>query len=636
MKKKGKFEASKRARPTQAQKASAPKTPKPEKQRSGKGAKIAAVSLAALLIIAVLGVCAYGMYLKGQDAIFPNVYVAGVNVGGLKEDAAVLSVEESVENKTSDNTLNVVLPDRTIAFTPEVTQVALNADDAVAKAMAYGRDAGPIGTLFAYYHAKNSEYNVNLESSMSLDTDYIRELIDQTAYSCRSDKIDPIVKVDEKARTITVTAGSPALSLDADKLYDAVLERFTTGDFSDLEFEYEQEPCAVVDLESYYQKYCRGMKDAYYDEEKKELVPEENGYGFDVPYYTQQLDMAEPGTTVTIQMEDMAPEVTLAKLQEIYFKDTLSSYSSPHTAQASRTKNLELACKSINGTILNPGEEFSFNKIVGERTPDKGYQEAIVYTTGGKSEAESGGGVCQVASTIYTCCLLADLKVTERSPHMYLVTYVEEGMDATIYWGLLDFKFQNSTEYPLRVDASVSGGYVHIALVGTQPEKDYDHIKLHGDIINVKDWKTVIDDPNKSEDKKTEITVQKGAGKDAKGNAIDIAVDSAGNKYTLKEYVNSPYTGYTVKAYRDFCAADGSVLKSELLHTDVFSVRHQSYKVEPYVEPEIPEPEPEEPENPEDPLIPVDPDDPSKPDDPSNINPYYPFEPTDPISPWWP
>ena len=65
----------------------------------------------------------------------------------------------------------------------------------------------------------------------------------------------------------------------------------------------------------------------------------------------------------------------------------------PHTAQAGRTKNLELACKAIDGTILNPGDEFSFNKIVGERTAEKGYQKAIVYQTGGKSEAEEGGGV---------------------------------------------------------------------------------------------------------------------------------------------------------------------------------------------------------------------------------------------------
>lgn len=188
------------------------------------------------------------------------------------------------------------------------------------------------------------------------------------------------------------------------------------------------------------------MKDAYYDEEKKELVAEKVGFGFDVSYYTQQIAMADAGTTITIQAEEMQPEVTLADLEKEYFADVLGSCDSPHTAQAGRTKNLELACKAIDGTILNPGDEFSFNKIVGERTAEKGYQKAIVYQTGGKSEAEEGGGVCQVASTIYTACLYADLKVTERAPHMFTVTYVQLGMDATIYWGNLDYMFVNSTD----------------------------------------------------------------------------------------------------------------------------------------------------------------------------------------------
>ena len=135
--------------------------------------------------------------------------------------------------------------------------------------------------------------------------------------------------------------------------------------------------CAPVDLQTYYDQFATEMKDAYYDEEKKELVAEKVGFGFDVSYYTQQIAMADAGTTITIQAEEMQPEVTLADLEKEYFADVLGSCDSPHTAQAGRTKNLELACKAIDGTILNPGDEFSFNKIVGERTAEKGYQKAI-------------------------------------------------------------------------------------------------------------------------------------------------------------------------------------------------------------------------------------------------------------------
>lgn len=601
--KRGKFEAQKPSRkPTAAQKhtggASAPK-------QSGGGKKVGII-LGCVILVAVLCVCAYGMILKGQDTIYPNVYVAGINVGGLKRDAAIHAVQEAVDQHTSADTLTVVLPDRSLSFTPEVSQVALNADEAVDQAMQYGRSGGPITALITYNRAKHNEYNVDLESSLNLDTEYIRSLIDQTARDVETDRIDPIVKVDEEAGTITVTAGSPAIHLDADALYDAVIQRFTTGNFSDLSFDYETTPCDPVDLQSYYDKYCTDTVDAYYDEEAKKLVPEEVGYGFDLAYYTQQIAMAKAGEVITIQMEDREPEVTLKTLEKEFFSDVLGQCDSPHTADANRTTNLELACKAINGTILNPGEEFSFNGVVGERTKEKGYKPAIVYASGGKSEESEGGGVCQVASTIYTACLLADMQITYREPHMYLVTYVEAGMDATVYWGNIDYKFKNNTEKPIRIDASVSGGYVHIKLLGTTPERDWDHIELSHKTINTKAYKTVIEEAGKTDDQKTEITIQKGAGVDANGNAIDIAVDAQGNKYVLGKRVNGAYTGYTVEAYRKYVKADGSVLKEEKLHTDVYKSRNISYEVTPYVEPE-PE-EPEDPENPDDTTDPTNPD----------------------------
>ena len=596
IRKKGKFEQSRAPapKPSMAEQ-HAGKAAKPPKAPKASGGKKGLVIALALVVIVVLGVCSYGFILKNQDAIYPNVYVAGINVGGLKRDAAISAVSEAVQQSYASDTLNVVLPDRTISLSPEVTQVALNPDQAIDEAMQYGRSGGPVSAVIKYLRAGKTEYSVDLDSSLNLDTEYIRTLIDQTARDCASDKIDPIVKVNEDAGTITITAGSPAISLDADKLYEAVLARFSSGDFSDLSFDYDTVPCESVDLQQYYDKYCKEMTDAYYDEEKKELVPEVNGYGFDLPYYTQQLAMAKAGEVITIQMEDLVPEVTLEELEKEYFSDVLASYDSPHTANAARTKNLELACKAIDGTILNPGDEFSFNKIVGERTKEKGYLGAIVYTDGGKSEAQEGGGICQVASTIYTCTLLADLEVTERSPHMYLVTYVEPGMDATIYWGSLDFKFKNSTEMPLRVDASVSGGYVHIKLVGTKQEHDYDHIKLRGVYASTTAWKNAVQVDNK----KVEVTIVKGGGVDANGNAIDIAVDASGNKYVLGSVVESPYTGYKINAYRDFIAADGSVLKTELLHTDNFNYRDQCYSATPYVEPEVPtEPDPTDPNDP--------------------------------------
>ena len=551
-----------------------------------------------MLVIVLLGVCAWGFALKNSDKIFPNVSIAGVDVGGLKRSAAVSAVSDAVKANYAGDTLTVVLPDRELALNPDVTEIALNPEEAVDEAMSYGRDGGPFRAILTYLSAKNNAYSVSLESSLNLDTENIRAMIEQTAREVQTDRIEPSVRVDEAAGVIEVTTGSAAVSLDAEALYAAVLDRFATGDFSDLVFDYVTEPVTPINLQEYYDKFCSEMKDAYYDEETHELVEEVSGYGFDVQYYTQQLAMAEPNTTITIQVELIEPEVTLEDLEKIYFADTLASYDSPHTNDSKRTKNLELACASIDGTILNPGEEFSFNKIVGERTPDKGYQSAIVYTGEGASEAQAGGGICQVASTIYTCTLLANLEVTERAPHMYLVTYVQAGMDATIYWGQLDFKFKNSTEYPLRVDASVSGGYVHIKLVGTKPETDYDHVVLRHSTINEKAWKTVDEEGN-------EITIVPSGGRDENDKLIDIAINEAGEYFKIVSVKVQPYTGYTVVAYRDFVDADGKVLRSETLHTDIYNSRDKQYELAPYTVPEAPAPEePDEPYAPDEPTDP--------------------------------
>src|SRR5699024_10646494 len=132
------------------------------------------------------------------------------------------------------------------------------------------------------------------------------------------------------------------------------------------------------------------------------------------------------------------------------------------------TNNLDLACKAINGTILNPGEIFSFNDVVGERTAAKGYLPATVYVTGGASAEELGGGVCQVASSIYYCSLFLNLEQVHREPHMYAVTYVDYGMDATVYWGSIDYQFRNTLDYPIKIQANIDGGTVNITFWGAE------------------------------------------------------------------------------------------------------------------------------------------------------------------------
>ncbi|MGI6102855.1 MAG: VanW family protein, partial [Bacillota bacterium] len=130
-----------------------------------------------------------------------------------------------------------------------------------------------------------------------------------------------------------------------------------------------------------------------------------------------------------------------------------------------RTYNLKLSTNSINGYVLLPGEIFSFNRVVGPRTPARGYKQADVIVSG-RLVPDYGGGVCQVSSTLYNAVLRADLQVIERQNHSLILNYIEPGTDATVSYGYLDFSFKNSTKSPVVLGAWVEDNRVEIALLG--------------------------------------------------------------------------------------------------------------------------------------------------------------------------
>ena len=130
-----------------------------------------------------------------------------------------------------------------------------------------------------------------------------------------------------------------------------------------------------------------------------------------------------------------------------YYSNLYSTYTSKYdVTNVNRTTNLKIASQAISGTIIQPGQTFSFNKVVGPRTKAKGYKEASVFNSSGKG---LGGGICQVASTMFNCALTANVSIVERHQHSQRVTYVPLGRDAAIYGTAQDFKWKNNTKYPI-------------------------------------------------------------------------------------------------------------------------------------------------------------------------------------------
>ncbi|MDZ4941438.1 VanW family protein, partial [Clostridium perfringens] len=124
-----------------------------------------------------------------------------------------------------------------------------------------------------------------------------------------------------------------------------------------------------------------------------------------------------------------------------------------------RVRNMQIAAETVNGTIVMPGEEFSYNALIGDTTPDKGYEKANTYV-GNKIVPDYGGGICQVSTALYRAAMRANLRSTERANHSLTGSYSEPGLDATVAYGFVDYKFKNSYDFPIYIQGYVGGGSV--------------------------------------------------------------------------------------------------------------------------------------------------------------------------------
>lgn len=142
------------------------------------------------------------------------------------------------------------------------------------------------------------------------------------------------------------------------------------------------------------------------------------------------------------------------------FRYVFATYSSKYVNNADRTTNLRIASEAINGTVIMPGETFDFNVIVGPRTAERGYKKATVFTGNKGTAQELGGGICQVASTLFNTCLYADVDITERHQHSQKVSYVPMGRDAAISGEYKNFRWTNNYDFPIKIYMEVSGGVI--------------------------------------------------------------------------------------------------------------------------------------------------------------------------------
>lgn len=499
-----------------------------------KNRRIILVSLCALAVTVLLGVILAVSFLLVGDQddgrILNNVTVAGVNLGGMTREEAVRVLRAATDRTYTKQDMTVVLPEKTLVFTPAATGAKLDVEAAVEAAYLYGRSGTQAEQEAAKEQSLSGVHHIALLPYLQLNTDYIRQELESCCATFSSAYVPSSAvltgqmpelegdRFDAKApcQTLVLNPGVPGRHLDAQALYDAVLDTYS---FNTFRVEITQESLTQdpepLDLEALLEEYSREPVNASIHGETRAIIPETYGYTFDLDAAQALLDAAKPGEEISIPMEYVEPEYT----SESLFGDVLGACETKHTSDENRNTNLRLVCKAIDGMILMPGDLFDYNVVVGERTAAKGYKAAAAYSSG-QTVKEIGGGICQVSSTLYLAALRADLEIVDRTEHSYVSTYIPYGMDATVSWGGPEFRFRNNYSHPIRIDAEVSDGYVRINLMSID-ERDY-YVDVEYNILAWENYETVYE---------------------------EYAPDNA-KGYKDGDVITTPYTGCTVRTYR--------------------------------------------------------------------------------------
>lgn len=175
-------------------------------------------------------------------------------------------------------------------------------------------------------------------------------------------------------------------------------------------------------------------------------------------------DIKNMESKISISTVAKKPDITAEMLKDINSKLSTAS-TNFNSGDWSRTTNLKVATNNINGTILMPGETFSYNEVVGERTVERGFKEGAAFE-GGRVVPSIGGGVCQISTTLYKSIMGAGIMSTERYNHTMSVSYADPSEDATVAWGYLDYKFKNTYDSPIYIQGQIEENTVTFNIYG--------------------------------------------------------------------------------------------------------------------------------------------------------------------------
>ena len=456
-----------------------------EKKHSNKWIIIIAI-IGILLLILVLFSTMFALFNINNTNILDGVSVKGTELKDLTVEQARNKITEQLNNELKENII-LKYEEYELQINGEQIEAGYNIDDAIIKAHNVGRSGNIIQNN---YQIINCLINgINIEPEFTYNKELLNKIIEDI-----NAKIPGALKeysyYIEDGKLI-ITPGKQGIIAQKERLEKLIISAIISRTVEDnnIEIPVQIEKPSKIDINKIHEEIYTEPKDAYYIVEPFTIYPHVDGVDFGISLDEANAIIQKEAEEYVIPLKYTTPQITTNQIGVSAFPNLLSSFNTKYdVTNKNRSNNLELSAAKINGTVLMPGEEFSYNKVVGERTIEAGYKDAKIYSNG-KIIDGLGGGICQISSTLYNAVLYANLEITSRRNHQFLTSYIGAGLDATVVYGSTDFKFKNNRKYPIKIVAEVKNGIAKMDIYGVKEEVEY-VVKLEPVILNYIPYKT--------------------------------------------------------------------------------------------------------------------------------------------------
>lgn len=506
----------------------------PEKEKNKNPKK--KIFIISILIIFLLFISTiFAIVNMNNTNIISGVKVEGIDISKMSKEEAENVINDKIQVILKRD-ITLKLDEYTTTITPEQIEMKFDYADALNKAQNIAKTNNILIDNYQILTTNILKTNINMQITYNKEilSDMIKNInleipgaVKQVTYEINDNKL-------------IITNGKSGIEVQEDKLEEKIIGNVKDqlkDVINDIKIPTKEVEAEKIDIEKIHDEIYREAKDAYIEEDPFKLHVEENGLDFNISMEEAKKIVKEEKEEYEIPLKITKPKVRTKDLGDKIFKQTLSKYTTIYDAgNTSRASNIALACKTINETIIQPGETFSYNKVLGNTTKEKGYKLGGAYV-GGKVVQAYGGGICQVSTTLYNSVLYANLEIVERYNHSYAVSYVPAGRDATVSYGGKDFKFKNNRNYPIKIVANAKNGVVNISLKGIKEDKEYD-IEISSSVLSTTPFETTYQDNNTLAEGKQKI-IQKG------------------------------HNGYKSKAYK-IVKYNGKVISKTLLSSDTY------------------------------------------------------------------